>query len=67
MSVNVLTGVQITDQDMLLIVGDQAVTIAVLRQQVGDLQTQLMRQQQQYESVMKTLAIERDEAVGLGG
>lgn len=62
-SANALTGVRITEQDLLLIIGDQTVTIAILRQRVTDLQTQV------YESAMKTLATEqtaRDEAVGLG-
>ena len=36
MAVNLLTGAQITTTDLLLVIGDQTVTIAVLRQQLGE-------------------------------
>ena len=64
MSTNALTGHQVTNEDLLLIIGDQTVTIAVLRQQVADARTTLESSQKQYQSVLAILARERDQAAG---
>lgn len=54
---------QITSQDLLLIIGDQTVTITALRQQIQNLQAGAVAQATQLENVLKNKAVECDQAV----
>lgn len=56
-------GTQLTESDLLLIIGDQTVTIAVLRQSLADTQTVAQAQCQQLEGALKNMAVERDALV----
>ena len=52
---NPITGKAITNEDMLLVIGDQTVTIAVLRQQVADARTEIQNIHRQYQGTLKNL------------
>lgn len=56
-------GTQVTSEDLLLIIGDQTVTIAVLRQQLADAQTAADAKAKQLEQALKNKAMECDRLV----
>lgn len=63
MSNPLLPNTQITMQDLLLIIGDQTVTIAALRQQLNDLKAGAVAQATQIERALKNKAVECDQVV----
>lgn len=52
---------QVTQEDLLLIIGDQTVTISVLRQLLQNQKAGFESQRKQLENALHTMARERDE------